>query len=231
MDPLRKAFEASIQLQDGERALIGTITTGACDRDCEVIVPAGVNAKEYESNPVVLWCHDYTLPPVGKTVSLKRVGDALVAKMVFADRPADHPAGSEWPADAVWSLYKQGILRAFSIGFVPIEYRVPNTHDVEVYGPEVRRIFSKVKLLEISCVPVPANQEAVVQQVAKGLMMEQTARVLGFVLPDPMPLPSSVAFVIPPEKLTVAQRIKRGVRVAIAKARGKVYVDEPAATE
>jgi hypothetical protein len=45
--------------------------------------------------------------------------------------------------------------RAFSVGFIPLEWK-DGTSD----GGQRVRTYTKVELLEISCVPVPANRNA-----------------------------------------------------------------------
>jgi uncharacterized protein len=176
MDKLTKAFPTEMKLVEGERALIATISTSAVDRDGEVVVAMGCNAKDFERNPVICLSHDYYTLPVGKCVSLKREEDVVTAKIVFADRPADFPADEEWVPSTLFSLYQQGVLNAFSIGFMPIESRAPSKKDIERYGEECRRVHSKWSLLEVSVVPIPANQEAVALAVSKGLMSSKMAR-------------------------------------------------------
>jgi len=67
-------------------------------------------------------------------------------------------------------------MRGFSVGFVPIEYRDATTRDVTKYGPDCKRVFSKWNLLELSMVPLPANQEAVAFAVSKGLLSPKSAK-------------------------------------------------------
>jgi len=174
---INKAFSADVAVADGERAVTATITTAVCDRDGEVVIPAGVNSKEYEKNPVLLLQHSYWGMPLGKCVALRREDERIVAKFVFASRPENHPADEEWMPETVFSLFQQGVLRAFSIGFIPTETRPANDRDVEKFGGATRRVISKSKLLEVSVVTVPANQEAVATAVSKGLS-EATAKAL-----------------------------------------------------
>jgi hypothetical protein len=61
----------------------------------------------------------------------------------------------------VFELYKNGFLNAKSVGFQPITYAFNNETDgVEYYTQE---------LLEHSCVPVPANPEALVSAKSMGI--------------------------------------------------------------
>lgn len=173
---IHKYFSADCTVNDGERAVVAKITTGCVDRDGEVVVPQGVNTRDFEKNPVVLFNHDYYKLPIGKCVSIRRDGDSIVAKTVFAERPASLPADKEWEPDTIFDLYKQGVLNAFSIGFMPIEQRPATKGDFDRYGDGCRRVFSKSQMLEYSCVPVPANPEAVRMAFSKGLISETVAK-------------------------------------------------------
>ena len=75
----RKDFKAEGEIVGG--MFKATISTDSVDRDGEVMVPAGMNAKDYEPNPVLLWNHD-TSQPVGRAVTLKRADREIVADFV-----------------------------------------------------------------------------------------------------------------------------------------------------
>lgn len=182
-----KAMSADISVNDGERSVTAKISTIAVDRDGEVLMPSGLNSKEFEKNPVVFFGHNYYTLPVGKCIAIKRTDDAIIAKTVFAERPENHPADQEWLPDTLLSLYKQGVLKGFSVGFSPVESRPASDKDVEKFGAGVRRIYSKWKLLEYSVAPLPANQEAVATAVAKGWIPQKTADAIftGEILPEP----------------------------------------------
>ncbi len=144
------------------RTVISTIATGAVDRDKEVLLPKGAELDNYRANPVVLWGHDNYSPPIGKNIWVTTKGNRIVAKTEFADTPR----GNE-----VFELFKGGFLKAFSVGFNPIEHRQPTTKDLTKHPEwaEARRIYSKWEMLEYSVVPIPANPDALVSAVSKGL--------------------------------------------------------------
>src|SRR4029077_13728276 len=78
----------------------------------DLVVPAGLaNRAEFLRNPVVLWAHQRTLPPVGTCIDLQISPERIIAVTKFA---AGVPL-----ADDVFRLYEQGVLRGWSIGFVP----------------------------------------------------------------------------------------------------------------
>ena len=112
----RKDFKAEGEIVGG--MFKATISTDSVDRDGEVMVPAGMNAKDYERNPVLLWNHD-TSQPVGRAVTLKRADREIVADFEFAKRPDDYDG--DWFPDYVRGLVQAKVLRGVSIGFVPME--------------------------------------------------------------------------------------------------------------
>src|SRR3954468_17884260 len=89
------------------------ITTIDPDRAGDVVVPTGLrNLDEYLMNPVVLWAHNRTqFPPVGLCEWVDVQPRRVVAETRFAQ-------GVPFAED-IFRLYEQGVLRGWSIGFVP----------------------------------------------------------------------------------------------------------------
>lgn len=176
---VRKSFVAEIEVEEGERAVVATITTASVDREGEVVIPDGVKTTEFMNGGpgTVFWQHDYNVP-IGKCVKIKRDGDRLVAKTVFASRPATHPEGKEWLPDTLFDLYRQKVIKGFSIGFQPLEVRNATTRDKTLYGESCERVFSKTSLIEFSGVTVPANSDAVALAVSKGIVSKSAAKAL-----------------------------------------------------
>src|SRR5438105_8434285 len=101
------------------RSVISTIDP---DRAGDVVVPTGLqNLEEYLLNPVVLWAHNRSaVPPIGTCSWVDVQPRRVVAETKFAQ-------GVPFAED-VFKLYEQGVLRGWSIGFVPRESRrVPPT--------------------------------------------------------------------------------------------------------
>lgn len=139
------------------RAVISTATP---DRAGDVVVPRGLrNAAEFLRNPVVLWAHQrYTVPPIGRCVALDVEDDRIIATTKFA-------RGVPFAED-VFRLYEQGVLRAWSVGFVATRgRRRPGA------GPNGRDglLVEEWDLLEYSAVPVPENPQALTLAVEKGI--------------------------------------------------------------
>ncbi len=148
--PRRKQYLTEIE-PTAARRLTFKVSTGALDRDRDRIDPAGWDLTAYRKNPVILWAHNYNELPVAKAVDVGPWGGALLATAEFARHEF---------AETVLDLYTNGFLNAVSVGFIPHE-QVPNDEGGWNVG--------KAELLEFSCVPVPANSEALRVLSAKGI--------------------------------------------------------------
>lgn len=163
-----KAFSADMTCPPGERCFVAKMTSDAVDRDNEVLLPEGMDATDFEANPVVFYGHDYDKPPIGKVVSLRREKNHWLAKVQIAERPEDHEG--EWFPDTVFSLIKQRVIRGVSVGFqASASPRVPTKADREKFGESVAAVIPRWKLLELSVAPLPANQTALIEAVSKGI--------------------------------------------------------------
>lgn len=220
-----KNLQASIRKQAGKAAtFLATITTDSVDRDGEVVVPGGMNSRDYERNPVLLYEHDVK-QPIGKMLGMKRAERSIEAEFALAPRPDSHVG--EWFPDTVASLMEFGALNTMSIGFMGLEARPASKADSEKYGPEVRRVYGKWKLLEVSVVSVPANQDAIITAVRKGLVSRDAAKAFGIMVPDAAIVPNVKAVYrvsVDVPALGQADRM-RIVRDELARARGRIYAD------
>jgi len=175
----RKTLNATIEKAAGVK-VEATITTETIDRDGEVLISQGMNSSEYELNPVLFFNHDYD-QPIGRVVDLRRGKDKIDATIEFAQKPEGWE-GPYFPS-FVESLVEQGIVKGISVGFVPLSggVRKASKEDRENYGENVRQVYSKWKLLEVSIAPLPANATALVSAVRKGIVSkDDAARWLDF---------------------------------------------------
>jgi hypothetical protein len=166
-----------------ERSRVVRITTGAVDRDGEILRPDGGQFDQYLANPVVLFAHDYQSIPVGKCVSLKADAKGVVAKTVYNNTQL---------AGEIYQLAVDGFPLAVSVGFLPLESVcrgdtgfqaqiddcVKNGWVKKAEVGQVRRIYSSWLLLEYSDVPVPANPEALQLAISKGWVRPKSGKVL-----------------------------------------------------
>ncbi|HBI50276.1 MAG TPA: hypothetical protein DDY21_00280 [Candidatus Moranbacteria bacterium] len=124
-------------------AVISGIKT---DRYGDTINPEGWVLKNFNKNPVLLWAHDHHTPTVGRALKVWVEGKVLMMKGEFAPTPF---------AQELKLLAENGFLRAFSVGFKPIDYKF-NDNGVD---------FLSQELLEVSFVNVPAYAEALMKTV------------------------------------------------------------------
>jgi HK97 family phage major capsid protein/HK97 family phage prohead protease len=123
--------------------------------DMVVVNQKSVVLDNFLKNPVALAFHNHE-SPVGLWKNIRIKGGKLLADLELAKQ------GTSDFIDTLRSLVDQGILRAVSIGFKPIEAEYMDEKD-----PWAGMKFTKWELLECSLVAVPANSEALA--VAKSL--------------------------------------------------------------
>lgn len=161
---LRKQMTTQVAIQPNEeRVCIVKISTIDVDKDNEVILPMGIIHREFDLNPVVLWSHQHGQPPVGSVIALEATEKALFAKI----KMSSSALGME-----LWTLIKEGHLRACSIGFIGLsavepgddlflkvclKYNIPTS---------VSRIFTSVELVENSWCSIPSNAAALIQAIS-----------------------------------------------------------------
>lgn len=154
---------ADVRADESEDGLItATISDVTVDRMGDVVEQDGWQLDNFRKNPVVLWGHDYSIPPIGRCVDIRVVGGKLKATTKFADTPL---------ARDVYMLYRGGFMASFSVGFKPYEYKPIKNADGDVTGLR----FIKNELLEYSAVSVPANPNANVtmrHMVQRGMLGE-----------------------------------------------------------
>lgn len=133
-------------------------STPAVDRDRDRIMPMGIDLTDFQKNPVLIFGHNYAEP----WAVIGKAGEIAVDMASLRIRPQlREPANESDPMHIIRALWEQDLLRAASIGFMPVEWR-----ENELGG----RDYIKTSLLEISLVPVPANQEAI-RMAVKALTM------------------------------------------------------------
>ena len=57
--------------QEDNRILRFIGSNEARDRDGDIILASGWELDNYKKNPVFLWAHDYTIPPIGRALSVE----------------------------------------------------------------------------------------------------------------------------------------------------------------
>jgi HK97 family phage prohead protease len=168
-DILRKQYNFEVKQLEG-RVLRFTGSTESEDRDGEVIKVAGWQLENYKKNPVFMWAHDYSQPPIGKAVNVHKRNGALLFDVEFADKDTYEFA------DTIYKLYQGGFLHATSVGFIPDSQFITEGDG----SKSPRRTYAKQELLELSAVPVPSNPEALRNAADKlGISIKAITQVFG----------------------------------------------------
>lgn len=142
------------------------------DRMGDVIRVSGWSFKNFENNPISLWGHDSNTP-VG-TVSdwtKSSYNGSKVLKETIDFAPADvTPAG-----EAALRLVDGGVVRATSVGFMPLEngVRVPDESERKAEGmTPYGVIYEKQDQLELTLCSIPCHPDAL---QLKALGLDQVA--------------------------------------------------------
>ncbi len=228
---------------DVERAEVSFITTRSVDRDREVVLPGGLDFKDFRKAPVVAFAHDYRQLPVGQALWVKREKnvkpekDGWMALTQYFTRPPDHEG--PWLPSSIFHISQEMAAPVLgkSIGFIPLEGRPPSPDDIRK-NPEwakARYVIAKAAVFEYSIAPVVANQFALPLALskakAKGFgLTDRAEEVLGVYLsdgytpevdeepePDPEPDPKPV----PPRvfrKKDFCQTLAAGLHGSVGKA-------------
>jgi HK97 family phage major capsid protein/HK97 family phage prohead protease len=139
-------------IDEDQRIITGIATTPTPDRVGDIVEPQGA---EFEL-PLPLLKHHDAECPIGQVL------DATVTDEGIAIRAQIFKAASSPELiarlDMAWEEIKLGLIRGLSIGFSPVEYSF-----IEGDGWAMR--FIRWMWLELSCVTIPANQEATIATV------------------------------------------------------------------
>ena len=135
------------RFKEGEKLLI--------DRGNDLIDPKAWKLENFQTNGIILFNHDRD-NPVGRAVKIEINEDGLFVKAKMSD--SEHPEVSR-----IRDLVKDGVLRAFSVGFDP---KTSTEEDVD--GVKVNMI-KEAELLEISIVSLPMAERSLFNVSAKAL--------------------------------------------------------------
>jgi len=140
------------------RRVSGYASTGSMDRHGTVIEPEAFRdtMPQFLRNPVVLashihWYESASPPVVAKVIDWRIDQIGLFVTIEFA-------ATEE--GEFYWQLYRDGFMNGFSVGFRAVAHEERERED----GSGTFVVFTKVELLEISCVAVPSNRESLVMR-------------------------------------------------------------------
>ena len=156
----RRTFLAARKDTGSPDVFEALISTSAVDRDGDQLLPEGGQFDHYRRNPVVLASHDHT-QPIGRCVAIQ--AEASGVRVRWTPAKGD-PTAERWA-----NLVRQGVVSAYSVGFLPMEWQpLPNGG----------RKFTLWELLEFSVVAIPSNPEALARLTRGVNMSRYTAQRL-----------------------------------------------------
>ncbi len=155
----RVSVAQPLPVDGAERTLRFCFSDNSVDRMNDTIAAAGWDLTDFLANPVALWAHDSSAPPIGGARNVGVEGDRLLGDIEFA------PPETYAFADTIYRLVLARFLRAVSVGFLPTRYAFVENDPERGFGID----FLEQSLLEISVCPVPANPNALQEARRKGI--------------------------------------------------------------
>ncbi len=141
-------------VDQGKRQITALASAATLDRHDEIVLPEAFRELlpvYMKANGPVITSHQHRLQTghsslIGNTIKAWIDEQGLWVVIEFV-------TGTEL-GEEYWQLYGQKKQRALSIGFIPIESQYEQRDGKNIL------VHSKIELIEISCVPVGANREA-----------------------------------------------------------------------
>lgn len=145
---------------DGEGVVEVIASTDGVKRDGNRVRNDGWSFRDFRKNPAMTWCHDWTVPLIGawREESIVPFGEGKALRLV-----GQFALGDEF-ASRIYRLYRDKIMRTWSIEWTPDEYQ-------EMRDPEGRLLgwdFIRNTLLGCAAVPMPADPDAITLAVRSG---------------------------------------------------------------
>jgi HK97 family phage major capsid protein/HK97 family phage prohead protease len=144
--------QKAVKRDDGKIEFVMSDET--VDRYGDIIAASGWKLSNFKQNPIALFGHNSSFP-IGTWEDVRVQGKELRGVLAPA------PEGTSQRIDEIRRLVEAGILKAVSVGFIPLDYEVIENSDMG--GVK----YTQSELAECSVVSVPANPNALA--VAKSL--------------------------------------------------------------
>jgi HK97 family phage prohead protease len=145
-----RALDTEVRALEGNaRSFEFTISTASVDRYGDTVAVDGWKLENFRKNPVVLWMHNNSMLPVAAASHIRVEEGKLKARATF------EAEGLIAFNDHVFRMLTTSMLRATSVGFLPLKYAFVDD-PTRRFGID----FHEQELLEFSIVTVPANPEA-----------------------------------------------------------------------
>jgi hypothetical protein len=154
----------------------------SADRLGDVIAVDGWDITEFKKNPVFLWSHDHSVPPIGNVPKIWKDGRQLLNSVSWDDE-------DEF-ARLIHGKYDRRVMRAESVGFRALDFKTNDGGGIN---------FVKQELLEISAVAIPAHPHAIAKAMAgrrfaiikPEFISEEVKRVIGWASAHPNGTPAA----------------------------------------
>jgi len=141
----RSSFTVTASPGAGNRVTF-IASTRSVDRHGTILDPEGCDAEAFLKNPVFLWNHRRDGEPddvIGTVIDVQKTADSVVCVVAF-------DTGRK--AQQCLRRVRRNILRAVSVGFIPLETSEPDADGVIT--------VKRWELCELSLVAVPSNRDA-----------------------------------------------------------------------
>jgi hypothetical protein len=159
---------ATIEKADGERRVRFVASDESVDRMGDIIRASGWDLTGFrKTGGPLLFGHNSSMPPIGRVPEIKVEGTRLVAEAEFL------PKGVSPFADMVSEMVRLDFMRNASVGFFPTVQpkMIRDEKNDRITGFE----FVGQSLVELSVVPVPANENAsAIRALSKSFSLDES---------------------------------------------------------
>lgn len=146
----------AVEDSDEAATLNFVISDETKDRYGDIIRVSGWQLAQFKKNPVVLWGHNSVIPAIAKASNVRK---DLSTKELLSSATFDMDDAF---AANIYRKYKNGYLKAVSVGFKPIEFKYLDKTDDDIFWFRPRE-YLKQELMEFSGVDIPANPNALMK--------------------------------------------------------------------
>jgi phage head maturation protease len=170
----RLAPQADLAVDASSRTASYIFSDESVGRDGHIIKSNAWRTDNFEKNPVFLWQHTDSVPPIGKVFGLHTETRQLLGSVKYAETDF---------AESIFQLVRSGYLNAVSTSWLPLDWQ-----RMDAAGGGL--VFVDVDLLEISQVAVPALPTALATARSQGINVRPLAEWASDALDrDTLPLP------------------------------------------
>jgi len=162
-------FARAVKGKDDAPGVTNVIaSTPDSDRANDIVDPSW-ELGAFKSNPVVMWAHQYDIPPVGRVNTDSIDLSEGVLRMSIEWDTSEHNELGRLMAHQ----FDQGFMSAVSVGFKPgtVVPRASLPRDDERHADR-GLVFLNNELMELSAAPIPMNSNALAERVLRGVIGE-----------------------------------------------------------